>query len=796
MKLYNRIIAVLAIMAVMTGAAVAQQNGGTETEGLKMKSYYVPIPDPDKPDAKPTGQHGNLILSSYVTGEQVITHTVKTQACDIVLVLDQSGSMSRSIESYSYNARSSQRYTYENCSKSYYYKDGDEYYEVSRGDEKISYSSYYYLFYNKGGSIYYLSGTGTTTLKPTNVKSKKTDIWTGVLYSRSSTTTTKLQALQNAVTAFVNQVLSNAVENNVDHRVAIVGFASTGNTKSDYTNTEILSLNNVVNYRSATGTNYKDALVSVKTGSNLNNKLTTAIGRLAADGDTYSEYGIDMANNIFAQHNTADEQNNRQRVVVMFTDGYTAPSGTDNIDYSMSDRAIAKAKISKTTYNAKVYTIGIFADANPNADFNTNFKYGSTTTAQQLVAANRYMHYVSSEYPYATDMKSKLDTLTHGSSACYMVANDASQLSAIFTKIAVSDITGGASVESVTKETVARGVLSPYFKFPDGLNENNIQVYVSKCNGENPNVQEDDFDALTFLDSTLPSESGFGNIGVTVDAATKTVSVTGFDYSENWCGAATDEGSQKANTTYRGYRLTIMFPVEIDEAGLNALWKDPDEVLDDLSRGKILPINTDISGLYSGSTGELLAPYPIQKQNIISPLPVELLSFNAECMDNAISFVWSTATETNNEYFTLECSEDAVNYKEIARIQGAGTSAMPTDYSFMTDNNTNRTMYYRLRQTDIDGTTEVFEPIAIQCNASGGAGISMYPVPARDYVNIQSNAEIASIQLYNVYGAMVCSMEINANTATVNTDNLAAGIYMVNITMANGEHISKKLIRH
>ncbi|MBO4739463.1 MAG: chitobiase/beta-hexosaminidase C-terminal domain-containing protein, partial [Bacteroidales bacterium] len=124
--------------------------------------------------------------------------------------------------------------------------------------------------------------------------------------------------------------------------------------------------------------------------------------------------------------------------------------------------------------------------------------------------------------------------------------------------------------------------------------------------------------------------------------------------------------------------------------------------------------------------------------NVNANLPVELLYFHATCMGDAVQFEWATASETNNEYFTIERSSDAVNYEEVARIQGAGTTSQRSDYSFMADNNSSSMTYYRLRQTDIDGAEEVFSPVALQCTAEQATVVDIYPVPARDIVNIVS----------------------------------------------------------
>ena len=90
----------------------------------------------------------------------------------------------------------------------------------------------------------------------------------------------------------------------------------------------------------------------------------------------------------------------------MFTDGYPAENGTDNINYTLCDNAIASAQTSKRTYGATVYTVGIFSGANPNSNIDTNFDYGNRRDAEkQLVAANRYMHYTSSNFQNAKSLR-------------------------------------------------------------------------------------------------------------------------------------------------------------------------------------------------------------------------------------------------------------------------------------------------------------------------------------------------------------------------------------------------------
>ena len=178
-------------------------------------------------------------------------------------------------------------------------------------------------------------------------------------------------------------------------------------------------------------------------------------------------------------------------------------------------------------------------------------------------------------------------------------------------------------------------------------------------------------------------------------------------------------------------------------------------------------------------------------------LPVELLYFTAECMGEATQLQWATASETNNEYFTVERSSDAVNYEEVARVQGAGTSSQRNDYSLMVDNNANGITYYRLRQTDIDGKYEIFAPIAIQCkDVKEATTISIYPVPAKDQVTVLSNnSPMTRVEIYSIMGNKVSEEQVEGHQATLQIGHLATGVYAAKIHTEDGQVINVRLIK-
>lgn len=271
---------------------------------------------------------------------------------DIVLVLDTSGSMDNYMETYSISPDG----TY------YYYDEGGLF--SSAGYQRVYYCSRCGGWYTKEHSNWHYGTQLTPKTSASDTNTSHTQFYSDVI---------KLNALKNAVNNFAESVAAKAKGadgqygggDDVDYRIAVVKFAS-----------EAYNLTN--------------GLVDMDTSRGLT-QVKNAVSGLQAGGDTYPATGLNMANSIFAA-NPISGDGQRGRVVIMFTDGYPAESGTDNINYTLCDNAIASAQTSKGTYGATVYTVGIFSGADPNSNIDTNFDYGNRRDAvKQLVAANRYM---------------------------------------------------------------------------------------------------------------------------------------------------------------------------------------------------------------------------------------------------------------------------------------------------------------------------------------------------------------------------------------------------------------------
>ena len=98
-----------------------------------------------------------------------------------------------------------------------------------------------------------------------------------------------------------------------------------------------------------------------------------------------------------------------------------------------------------------------------------------------------------------------------------------------------------------------------------------------------------------------------------------------------------------------------------------------------------------------------------------TPLPIELLYFNAQCETSNTKLIWATASETNNDYFSVEKSHDGSTFENIGNVAGAGFSNTLLPYSLIDDNPYSDITYYRLKQTDFNGNFTYSDIISSSC---------------------------------------------------------------------------------
>lgn len=175
----------------------------------------------------------------------------------------------------------------------------------------------------------------------------------------------------------------------------------------------------------------------------------------------------------------------------------------------------------------------------------------------------------------------------------------------------------------------------------------------------------------------------------------------------------------------------------------------------------------------------------------ISTLPIELVSFESKCENNDLYLNWNTASEHNNDYFTIEKSNDALEWTEITKIKGAGNSSKPKQYTYKTEKGKKAAKYYRLKQTDYNLDFEYSNIISpVNCSETSGE-LEMYPNPADNIISFGQATPLKKLQIYNSIGQLVYSSDnIPQQLSTSNFEN---GFYLV--TYLNGaETVAKKII--
>lgn len=190
-----------------------------------------------------------------------------------------------------------------------------------------------------------------------------------------------------------------------------------------------------------------------------------------------------------------------------------------------------------------------------------------------------------------------------------------------------------------------------------------------------------------------------------------------------------------------------------------------------------------------------------------TPLPIRLLSFSAAYkQSNLIEVNWATASEINNSFFTIEISSDAINFKEIAKVEGAGNSSAIINYSKSISALYEGINYIRLKQTDYNGESETFQIVAV-------APTNIYNIETEIFPNPGNGREV-KVKLHKPYTGYyqidVIGMDgKNYNSEQIYIDSdygvynfrmffntpLSSGIYLIKISSEYTQEVRKYIIR-
>lgn len=170
-------------------------------------------------------------------------------------------------------------------------------------------------------------------------------------------------------------------------------------------------------------------------------------------------------------------------------------------------------------------------------------------------------------------------------------------------------------------------------------------------------------------------------------------------------------------------------------------------------------------------------------------LPITLTNFVADCAGDQIYVTWTTASEINNKEFIIEASEDAITWKKIYTLPGAGNSNTNRNYEATVKSSFEKGGYVRLRQIDYNGQFEAFDPVFVSCQPPASNEISLSPNPATEYVDVEFKSEMkaeVTLTIFSSAGQILLnsSVKIEEGTSVVRLDvaALPAGVYHLNLS--------------
>lgn len=654
-----------------------------------------------------------ITLEAYATGSKVISEIQKDVPTDIVLVLDQSGSMTDDMGTVKYdkysnkNSTNTKNYdrrhnggsanlwyplsdgTYvpvnvekskvynalptnlknsvDNGNKESYWKYVDVLYEkVGDTYQKVTvtytgniFSGYTYTYtfsdgypvvsegsssvpnFGARGPLYALAADGNSTVYTytyTDADGVTQTIGTSTgastkyaqFYQRSVSSSgggSRLAALKSAATEFANSVATKAAgkdgqlgtADDVDHRIAVVGFAD---TDDDYGyNTGVFIGSKMTKYKNASSV-YATALQSMKTTDGQNN-VTASLGALQTSGATRTDLGMEMAKGILDANPVPADQT-RNRVVIVFTDG--SPTDFNGFQVNVANSAITTANNIKSG-GATVYGIGIFAGADATSPGTKPTKNLSDNSSALPAACNWFMQNLSSNNGVVQNP------------SYYLSAADAESLKNIFKQISDQIETGGSST-TLSSDAVVKDIISQQFCLPAGTTAEQIRLQTYACTRKTGD---------TYQWSTTSN----GNMGATASIqADGQVSVTGFDFAGNWCGVETQTDGTEVP---RGHKLVISFEVVPKDGFLG---------------GNDVFTNAN-AAIYANSTSQLpVATFERPKVNVpIQPVTVTAAEQNVYLLGGVTADALKAGTTVTVGGVTLNLSAD--NY---------GLEAWQTEY--------------------------------------------------------------------------------------------------------------------
>ena len=531
-NIFKYVLTSLSLLLVSFAAFAQHEEGGVTT------SKNVTGPDAN-------GLY-TITLEAFATGGTTIVDN--TKPADIVLVLDVSGSMDDAKGEVTPVGRTLSYDDIANSTQSYFYKDGNSYSKVFAAYVNYNGTNYYVLTTSAANPLYNVAWIAYARNKD-NVSAN--NLYTGI---------TRMDALKEATKAFIDEIELNDTlkidkvtprDHRLGNKISIVKFAS--NSTDDIGNDSYT--NDGYTY------NHSQIVCDLTPTKDNVQTLKGYVDALIARGGTQSDLGLAHANTVLSRV-TRDSN----RTVVLFTDGepgrsgFTGQNGESGFQTAVS--AIQTSSSIKSSYSAKVFTVGLF-----------------TTTPAATDNVTKYLDAVSSNYTSASATYTWSNRNQRGNLSISGTPNDDGidyskdasgnvDLTSIFKDIASAS---GGSEEEIGASTQVQDYVSNSFALPidtSDMTDDEIQAWVD----ENVSV----YTQAALTETSWGTRVAFASAQKSLDPETKQIVVTGFDYSlddtstgagdGNWVGERVPDPLDPSKNFWAGKKLVIEFKIIANEA--------------------------------------------------------------------------------------------------------------------------------------------------------------------------------------------------------------------------------------
>jgi len=207
--------------------------------------------------------------------------------------------------------------------------------------------------------------------------------------------------------------------------------------------------------------------------------------------------------------------------------------------------------------------------------------------------------------------------------------------------------------------------------------------------------------------------------------------------------------------------------------------------------------NSTAGTIISNGVVNQYGPFTLTSGTLWNPLPVELSSFAGICLDGENLIDWTTVSESNNDYFSIEKSIDGIDWKEIGEIKGSGTSTEINRYSFTDPQKTDEPRYYRLKQTDFDGYVKYSEVLLIDpCSPVDPDDLEVYPSPASGKINLvfHGKQQIKYLEIYNSIGEKI--FQSDKIPGSIDLTKFQDGLYFIRLYLPSKVLFQKFIVKN